>query len=683
MADIYQSQTNPGGSTALSGANAEAFGGGIGRALQESAAEIGRIEQRKEADKQRREAAEEKAKGKRRDAENAEAGLIYATTANELSEAEIAGRDTAGPGAAGHREAIAKLADQRKTEALAKITDPELRKVYEARYTTLTGNAVGNADIFERAAHTDLLVSNVAETTRVLAVSQANNPDPVALDDAIATIETTWDNLAVADAVKVKGKRAGQREVVLAYAQKMAEVDPDGFLGDDKTKRPGQLSVLSAYLEPSDVATLRNMGQAEAARLAATQAREAAVFQAKRRDEIGALLKRVDMGDYSVSDKDFDAAAADAKTFGDQTLLLDIANKRDQRDVVKLTRDWAPAEWAANIGALEAKGDKISPAEAIRLDHLRAARPAAEARFKSDPAGWAGNAGDPIPAIDWEHPTPAMGEARARWSQRIVAQGGDPTLLNPQELAAFQKRAGAGIAGQIEVAQEMRSIFGVSGARAALKQIDKGNPHLAIMAGLPANSAADYARGVEAIARNAKLNRKDLANDYFSTLGSAIPVELRGALFQAARSIAAAELDRAGEGDPDPKEYQDAFMRGVQRAAGATGSRGGVVRWKDAPIWLPPEMEKSEALRRLSRATPVALIEAQTGPGGNGSSGPPYLQGTNGKLYRLDRGQAGELLNRGDLQSVAPGVFQIVLEDGGHVVTKSGALWQFDIRKLK
>jgi hypothetical protein len=78
----------------------------------------------------------------------------------------------------------------------------------------------------------------------------------------------------------------------------------------------------------------------------------------------------------------------------------------------------------------------------------------------------------------------------------------------------------------------------------------------------------------------------------------------------------------------------------------------------------------------LSRAAGDPVLVAS-------KAGPPYYLDGQGRRVRYDAAGTARLLREGTLQSVAPGVFRVMLDDGGHVVTKDGAYWQIDLRKLK
>lgn len=667
--DIYRARTNPGGSTAFSGADPNAFGAAAWGAVANAGAEIHQIGEQHRA----RELQDQ----------NAAAGLEFAKVSAELDQAEIDGRSNAAPGAAGHTETISKLTDERAAQALGNIKDKRLRATWTARYAELKGNAHSRAYAFERATSTDHMVENVRETTRTLANGQANNPDGHGLQISLETVATVWDNLQVPDAVKEKGKRDDQREIASSFGSAMADRDPKSFLGDGKNG--GILKLISPYLNPDDIDRLRTRGQAELARLEAKDRQTAAIEEAAYREDLSAFTKRVTvMADYTVKDSEFDDLAAKATKYGDKSALIDLANLRDVRNVALETRDYTPTQWASAVGELE----KIAPAkrtaaQSLRLKHLQELRGPAESRFKSDPQGWATGAGTPPPSIDWENPSAEQGSARAQWNRGFqLSTGSTPALLGPQEISAFKQRVESGIAGELEVAQTMRGVFGVADGKLALQQIDKSNPRLALMINLPANSAKDYRLGFEALQRNSKFDRKELANEYFNEVGSAVPPELRGPVWDAARAIAAAELDRAGNSDPGDDDYLAAFKRGVHRALGAAGTKGGMVRWIDAPIWIPPDMEKSDALSRLSRADALAIMAAGVTKDASKPASSPYYMGNDGKPVRFNE-RAVEMLKQGKLESTAPGVFRVKLGDGGYVIDKNGQPWQFDIRKLK
>lgn len=676
--DPYRAQTNPGGSTALSGARPN---DAVAEGIQQLGGAMRRIGEREKA--------------RDRDMQNAAAGLEFATISSELDKAEIDARDNAAPGAAGHTESIDKLADERINKALGNIRDERLRAAYQTRYADLRGTVSNRAYGWERAAHTELMVSNVGETKRILANGQQNNPDPVGYEVSRDTLKTMWEHLDVAPAIKEKGLREDLRDLALAAGQAWADKEPKAFLYEKDGKTDGGiLKRLSPDLTADDIDKLRTRGQAELARLEAKASKAAAVWESRRRDEIQAVGKRItDFGDFdTITEKDWDLIAEDVKKFndgaGDKTLELDVGKWRDLALLGKSTKDWTPADWKKNVEELEAK-PKLSTEEAMRLDNLRTLRGPAEAKFNAAPDAWSNQNGDPMPAVDWGNPSRADGDARTRWAERIMRQGGKPFVLNTDELTRFKQRAGEGIAGQIEIAQTLRSKFGVGrGAQLAIQQIGGNTANLTLMLGLPAHTAKDYRVGIEALNRNPKLNNRAIANEVRADYGSAYPQEMSGVIDDAARAIAAAELEHAGNVDPDDDDYKEAYRKALHRAVGGTGSgaaggAGGFIRWGNAPLIIPPEMPKDEALRRLSRATAEQVMKANTNATGDGPGGQPYYVGPNGKPAPYGV-RADQILKQGTLEGTGtPGVYRVRLEDGGHVVNKNGQFWQFDIRKLK
>jgi hypothetical protein len=675
MAEPYRSRTNPGGSTALSGASPEAFGAGIGRGIAAAGGEVKEIGARLE-----REAELKKARD--RQSENAAAAVTYATIEAELAKTEIDNRANLKPGAEGHSEAIGKVADERITAALGQIKDPEVRQSWQARFTDLRGRTFNQAYAFERVENSKQLISNAGEATRLLAVGQETNPNGVGYMASRNTIEAMWNGFDLPEDAKQKGIKGDHRQLSIAFIRGMSERDPERVLQGADGK-PGFLEAVATDLEPEDVAQLRDRAQAEWARLQAAEKAKKNAQEAVDRDWIQSLGVRIGQGDYSIKDEDLAKAETLAAGYGDQSVLANVKGWRSLRNVSIETRDFTPADWQREVGKIQKiDPEKRTQEQALRLKHLEQLRGPAEARLKSNPHEVGDKVGDSAPAIDWANPSPYAGQERLRWNDRNVrTRGATSAILNPSEVQVFQERIkSGGLAGQLETARIMRDTFGVDGGRRALQQISGGNQHLQLMVTMPPETAADYRLGVEAISRNKALLGKDVAGEVFANYRLALPPELQGPVWDAARAIAAQELAEKGNVDPKEADYRRAFINGVHRAVGGTANRGGGFMnfgAEGTPIWLPSTMNKEEAGRRLGVALrePAKFIPA--------AGAVPYYRGPNGKLTRYTASGLKQAIEEGRLQSVGSGVYRVLDEDGGHIVTQDGGYWQFDIRKLK
>lgn len=674
MAEPYRAQTNPGGSSALSGASAAEAGAAVGEALQQTGGTVSRIGEQQIAYKKERD----------RDAEIAATGVQLAGLQTELENGLVDLKANAPAGGAGVAETITKHVDDGSNALLAGIKDPRVRQIFAPRLAELKSRFVTDGHAFEAGARATKLATDYGDTADTLAVGQQNNPNVEGLHASLATLEAMTAPLNAPDAVKHKLLREAQGKVSYAYGQSLADKDPAQLLGDGKNG--GMLAKISPWLDAEQVDRLRTRGQAELVRQQAVDRAAAARQDAADRDSWQTINARLGRGDYSVTDQELDAAKAAATRMNDHSMLDAIADRRDLRDTALATRSFTPAQFRDARLAIEAKDPaKRTPEEAMRLAHLKQLEPTAATAFNNDPIGWATSAGMKPPAIDWARPTEDQGRARAAFARSLNHSLNAPlAFLTPDEIRPFQQRlATGGAAGEVEVAQTMRAMFGAKDGTAALQQIDRSNGNLQILVNLDPNVMPKYRLGTDELGRNPKLYNPKVANAMIAERKDALPPELQQPLAIAARAIAAHELASSGITEPDEDQYKAAYFRGLEQAAGGTGSGGGIARWGSAAIWIPPEMPKANALQRLARATGPEIIAAHTNATGDGPGGAPYYADGTGKLHRYPDAAARTMLNQGRLESAAPGIYRVVLPDGHHVVNKNGDYWQFDVRKLK
>jgi hypothetical protein len=532
------------------------------------------------------------------------------------------------------------------------------------------------------------MAQNVDDAGTTLANGQATNPDPVGFETSLNTIHTTIGAMeGVPPDVKDKLIREQERKIAVAWGNAMADKDPTTLLHAlDK-------GILSPYLEPEDIKTLRNGGQVEIRRQAAEQRATFDRGKAQAVEDIRVLGKRVtELNDWTVSDADFNAAAAKAKQYGLDPQALDITNWRDLRDVNRETRTWTPAQWHSTINDLEAKGDKRTPAESLRLKHLSDLAGGAISQFNSDPFAAAAKAGNQAPELDLSNPDPAAVQQRVSWARAYAQSAGlqNVPYLSNDEQKVFADRIKQGPAGQLEATASLRQAFGGTVATAIVKQIDPNNKDLQLMVGLHPRVSELYKRGVEALSnKTVHLGSSDQAegqadaqalNDIFETYKSAIPVDMQGAVLNAARNITAGTAAEFGRSSPTGDELANAFRSSIQRAGGMLGSpgegsaKGGFVKWYGSYAWLPQDMSRDDFQRRMSRAGKADWIKA--------AGSEPFYLGSDGKRTPLNDAMIRHLPEY-RLETVSPGLYRLTGPDGGHVVTKAGQPWQFDIRNLR
>jgi hypothetical protein len=674
MAGPYQSQLGPDVAPTFSG-DSGAAGQILGQGLEQAGAKIDNaIHVRRELD---------------RDQQAAQAGVQLAETQTQLDQAAIDARNNAGPAAAGHTDGITQAVDQATQTNLGSIKDPKLREHFAQQYAQLKDRVVSREYGWEAGQRVEFMAQNFKNTTTTLANGVATNPDPDNLEGSLATQRAVLEPMSLPASMKEQLAREGSREIAVSWGNAMVDKDPKLLI---KTIDAGQLS---PYLTPEDIKSLRNGGHVEIRRQEAALNAQTSRDKATAVENIDLLGKKItELRDYTVSDEAFTQAEAQAKQYGLQGKLIDIANWRDIRDVNRETRTWTPVQWHQAINDLEAKGDKRTAAESLKLSHLHQFGDQAIADFNRDPHHAASLAGDPPPPLgDLSNPDPKAVEQRVTWARAYARSTGLQRIpyLSNDELKVFEDRIKTGPAGALDATAGLKHLFGGSVATELVKQIDPNNKGLQLMAGLPDRSAQLYKRGVEALgSKTVQLGSNDQAQgqedaqavkDIFDKYRGAIPIDMQGAVMDAARGIAAGQSAEFGKSAPTGDELKTVFEYAMQRAGGRRGvvsdwnAPGGYAEWHGTYAWLPQEMSSNEFVRRLSRANPATWIKAAGGSA-------PYYRGSDGKLAPLSQSMMGHL-HEYQLQTVSPGVYSLIAPDKKPVAGKDGTPWQFDIRNLR
>jgi hypothetical protein len=686
----YQSQLDPANvATPLAPASAEDFGASIGRALEQGGATIDHaIHTIRERD---------------RDQQATDAAVTLANVSTAIDKAAIDARDHAAPGGEGHSDGVAAAFDQQRDAALARIKDPKIRSAFTARYAELRDHVVTREYGWEAGKRVDKLATDFDNTGTTFANGQASNPDAVGLEVSLNTIQTAGDALTGVDAdTKKKLIKQQQNKVAIAYGNAEAIANPDLILGDPAKGYKGILAEpqYTRFLEPDDIERLRSAAGVEQRRREAEARQQRNLEEAQVREGVSLIGKRIAAGDLSVSDQEFDTAEAGAKKYDLKGPEFDLANWRDQRDVNKETRTWNPATWHANIDALEAKGDKRTVAENLRLNHLQEAAPGAIGRFNADPYAAAAVAGNAAPQVDWSNPDPRAIDQRVAWARSFAKSSGlvNVPYLSVDELKVFRDRAAQGPAGQLEVAATMRQAFGAANASGVVRQIDPNSKDLQLMVGLHPRVAELYRKGVAALeAKTVKLGGEgdegaadqQAMRDIFAEYAGAIPTDMQPAVLNAARNITAGMAAEYRDFNPSGSDLSTAFRGAMQRAGGMTGafsdghnSPGGFVNWQGRQTWIPSTMTRDDFQRRLSRAKGEDWMRA--------GGGAPYVLGGDGKLTKMSESQISHLgqyrleLGTDEQGRSYPGLYRLVSPiDGAHVFNEHHQPFQFDIRNLR
>jgi hypothetical protein len=614
-----------------------------------------------------------------RDQEATDAGLRLAQVSAAMDKYATDARANAAAGGAGHSDAVDAEFDKQASDALGSIKDKKIRQAFSQRYAELKSNIGGREYGWEAAARVDKLAADFGDMTDTLGAGQAANPDAIGLDVSLKTIETTARHLNVGVDLQDKLIKESQRKVVVGWANAMQDKDPRTLSAAlDK-------GLFNQYLQPNDVATLRSGALVEIRRQEAADRAEKSREEAAARETVNTFMGKLPDG-YVPSDAETQQISGLIDKYHLEDKAWDLGVWKEKSLINRETRTWQPEQWHHEINTLEAKGDKRTQAENVRLKLLNDAAPSAISRFNADPFAAAAAAGTPAPELNAADP--ASIERRVTWARAYAKSAGlvNVPYLNNDELKDLRDLAGHGPAGQLQVAAEIRSLVGINPTAAAIaRQVDPNNPSLQLMVGLVPRNAQLYKVGADAVKGGTVkfgLEPEDgeAINQVWQEFQSAVPAEMQPAVREAGKAIAAGMAAEQGKPSLTGDEMAEYFRMGLQRAAGLTGSYyhaanspGGFASWQGSMVWLPSTMTRADFSRRLSRAG-----EADWSHAGGGA---PHYMGGDGKLVKMNASQIAHLKDY-RLETVNPGLYRLVGPDGGHVVDAKGQPFQFDIREL-
>lgn len=654
--------------------SAAAYGAGLGGALEQAGNVLHQDQVRAmRIEKQRQE-----------ESSNAQAGVAAAQLSIDLTAEAQAARDQAPLDGAGHADRVAKEAQVRVDQFLGSIPDPRVRERWSARAAELRGNLIEQEDGWQRGRRIDAIGTNIAAAGRLSDNQLQGNPDPHILDQSLKDVDTTLAGVDAPADVKEKIGREQKASRAENYGTGLIEKDPVAALAVFKS------GILDAWLKPDSKRQLIDRAET-GIRVAAADARRVASQEISQlHEDVTEFQQRVDRGELPSADET-QKLTARAQALGEANLVDDIGYSTGKLKLSRITDKWTSAEWEGHINPLAAKvaQGKASADEQQEYKILTELRPAKEARFKADPDGFAAAGGMAPPQVDIADPQPGGVQARKSWARAFARTGGliEPPYLSKAQLQAYRDRAAQGPVAQLEVAQELKSTWGTDAAPSIVRQIG-GEPKadMTIMLGLNPRMAQVYSRGVEALSKKTLKFDDDKARGVWADYANAVPPDVRPALFDAARNIAAGWMSEQGKTEPTA-DFPDVFRQAIHRAAGMLGSAGGgsatggFVNWNGRTAWLPQDMGRDDFQKRMSRASPHDWSSAAVDEAGNPTNALPHHLGPDGKPVPYKVGEALRF-GHGTLQTVAPGIYRLVDPAGGAVVDEHGQPWQFDVRRL-
>ncbi|ARS27611.1 hypothetical protein [Sphingomonas sp. KC8] len=612
------------------------------------------------------------------------AALDLARFRADDGKARIDARNSAAPGAAGHRQAVIDRADATYAELKGKYTDRRVVSWLDEQYAGYRSAA----DLDEYEFETKSRVTKQFDDGQAIVDIDRNNlftnPSPTTFAQAIKGMSDTVDGWEGPAAAKVKFKRQSAAGYADSYLRGLAEGDPDKAAAEIASGR------LNPFLDPESLKAISSfVGARQRASVneakAAERERNAQLVDQAKDYELS-----IDAGIPVAPDK-LTSAIAQAAAAGKPELAERLRVKGTKNLVVTAIGKASPLEVRGYISDLDAR-IRANPNDIEARTQRQGAeefRSTMETGLERDPMGWASRQGivtlEPLTdAASAGRRAGAALKVQARYGLArvpvLLAEEVD-TLKSQMEKGGDTRRNALGIIrGMAQFAPE------------ALSQVagnDAFTGHIAWLATGPAGvGLADAVfAGKDALKADPKLIDKDrAAREFTDAIGTALgrsPPQ-RQALLQTTSALYAARHGRSGEFDPA------LFRRELQHAAGATRRpngdvQGGLSERGGVTYLVPRDMTVDEVERAIDGAS---ITQWRKGLGGNMPDFRAAAGPSTGGLFTtgVAPGPEGDVekLRNARLVDAADGRYFLATDRGGSqlLTGKDGKPVVLDIRQL-
>lgn len=350
----YRSQTTPGGPGRAVLTDADAFGAGVGRAIEQGGDQFHQRQVRKYKLDRQEDADAEAADVQRR---AAEARVRMDQKIRESRTGPV-------PGAKGHAEAIQKALEEEKTALLDGIAEDSIRRSAATNWDDYASRTFSAEDGYELGRRVDLDIANHNRAGELA----DNRITSSGGDQAIYQEELTqgYSSIAALKNVTPEEKEKLKREFeagrTATWLQARNQTDPAGV------KLELAAGLYDNLLTPDQVQRLDRGAEIEIkAQVVAAEA-EASEARKQARNNIEALEARTEAGDIPTA-KETAAAIATARAAGvPEADLIRFTTKRDDAEILRTynpANDPTGSKSAATVEAIDAKirAGKATPEE--------------------------------------------------------------------------------------------------------------------------------------------------------------------------------------------------------------------------------------------------------------------------------------------------------------------------------
>lgn len=476
----YDSQIMPENAARPVTASPEAFGAGIGQALERAGDGLHRSQLRSfEIEKQ-----------VTADQEAADFNHKFALHRQRMDGVDADLRTNAAPGAAGHVERITEANEAAREELFGGITDPRLQRQAQQQWDDYSTRLRSGATTFAAVQGANKVAQDVKGLTDVGANRVRQGLDPAAYAEEVKQGYAAIDALRgiTADQKAQLRREQVDQKYGIAFLNHMVDTNPRGALA---VMEAGEFNDV---LEPGQLEQLRNAAGVEIRRVDAAAQHAINLKKAEVGQQVS-VLEEADRQGIALPQADYDGAIASLTAIGDKDRALKIEGLRDNARFAQIYEGQSPVQRQQRLAELQAK-KAPSVGEQREIKWLTDKSGALDSRFESDPTGFAiANAPPSMRPPAGDVSEPGVMAARSAWAARASVAYGRPvpplTAVEAAQLKANKDRS------EDQVLQTLDAIGDPVQRIAAARQIDGNDTAFQHMALINPRSRPTIRNGAE------------------------------------------------------------------------------------------------------------------------------------------------------------------------------------------
>lgn len=603
----YQQQVRPQAAAPMPLANAEQFGAGVADAAMQFGQQLHRSELRAYEIERRNTA----------DSEAAAFGRRFAETREELDAISRERRGQALPGGAGHSELMRQAFEERRAALLEGITEDSVRRQAEASLDDFGGRFRGREADWQEGQRVGALVSDRQSATAISAnrarraAGQEGGADAYSEELQIgrADIEAMP---GVPPDVRARLTREHDQQVTVGFVNGLNDSNPQMAIAMLNS------GLFDDVLEPQQVDGLRQRAEQEMRALQMEANARARAAVADNREYIDGIQREAADG-VPIDDDRLAEAQRRATESGLSGEAYDIAGLRVRSATNREFRSATPLQIEQALRAADADiaqaGDRATPGQVVRRNHLRTLLAARTTQIDNDPAAFGASIGIRFEPLDPGNPDSVAARVRAA-NATAEATGRPPAYLTPQE--ATQMRANMGTpAGRMTALQVAGSFRRASpqGVRLVAQQLAPNDPLFVHAAGMRGEVGSQILEGRTIWNRSFRPPTR-LAAQLDRQLGAALrhlPEQSRNNVLASAQFLYAFYAARDGTPDGPDAPLQAGLLQNVVRMAAGGNTfngewRGGIGEYRGRQVVLPTDMSEGQFEEAMGNIRRTGLV---------------------------------------------------------------------------